>query len=67
MTGSSLFRLTMQEFERRYLLAELRSHAWNRAQTARDLGLSYRALLYKITRLGLTAPASTEEYEPISA
>lgn len=56
----------MDELERRYLLAELNRHSWNRAQTARDLGLAYRTLLYKIERLGLTAP-DREECQPMSA
>lgn len=66
MKHSSLFRLTMEELERRYLLAELSRHGWNRTQTARDLGLSYRTLLYKIERLGLPAP-DQEELQRISA
>ena len=66
MTRTSVFRLNMEEFERRYLAAELKRHGWNRTQTARELGLSYRALLYKIIRLGIVAP-DKEECEPISA
>ena len=66
MSRTSLFAENMRELERRYLLSELRRHAWNRTQTARELGLSYRGLLYKISRLGLVPP-DKQECEPISA
>jgi DNA-binding NtrC family response regulator len=54
---NSLFHLTMKEFERQYISGELERNGWNRTQTARGLGLSYRALLYKIERLQLVPPA----------
>lgn len=50
----------MEEFERGYLLKELQRHGWNRAQTARELGICYRSLNYKIERLGLIAPDKEE-------
>lgn len=66
MSRTSLFHLSVQEFERRYLLSELKKHGWNRTQTARELGLSYRALRYKIIRLAIPAP-DKENYESLSA
>lgn len=63
---SSLLRLTVQEFERRYLASELARNGWNRKQTARELGISYRSLHYKLHRYGLRPPDKTVP-EPISA
>lgn len=60
MPRTSLFALNMQEFERRYLRIELERHGWNRTATARDLGLSYRGLLYKIEKLSLVPPDRDE-------
>ena len=40
----------MEEVERALILQSLRIHNFNRSQTARALGLSRRALLYKIQR-----------------
>jgi two-component system, NtrC family, response regulator AtoC len=54
--ATSLLRSAVDEFERRYLLQELLRNRWNRAKTARDLGISYRTLLYKIERFRLAAP-----------
>jgi len=65
MARSSLFRLVVQEFERRYLLIELRRNGWNRAQTARELGISYRGLLSKITLFQLS-PSAPESGDPAS-
>lgn len=62
MRSPSLFALNMQEFERRYLLAELRRYGWNRTRTARELGLAYRTLLYKIAKLHLAPPRDEEEF-----
>ncbi len=56
MLRTSLFRLNVEEFERRYLQGELERHRWNRTETARELGLSYRALRYKIAYLNLIPP-----------
>lgn len=64
MTRPSLLRQSLEDFERRFLQDELERHGWNRAGTARDLGICYRALLYKIDRLGLTPPAKEEFSEP---
>jgi DNA-binding NtrC family response regulator len=43
-----LFHQVVREFERRYLLVELHRNNWNRAETARELGLPYRTLLKKL-------------------
>jgi len=42
---------TMDEIERRAILAALRQHKQNRTETAKALGISRRALLYKLQRL----------------
>jgi two-component system response regulator AtoC len=52
----SLKKLTRQcvrELERKVILKVLQHHHWNRKQSARTLGISYRALLYKIRDAGL--------------
>jgi len=52
----SLKKLTRQcvrELERKVILKVLQQHHWNRKQAARALGISYRALLYKIRDAGL--------------
>ncbi len=52
----SLKKLTHQcvrELERKVILKVLQHHRWNRKQSARTLGISYRALLYKIRDAGL--------------
>jgi DNA-binding NtrC family response regulator len=66
MRRTSLYRKSVEDFERRYLNSELERHAWNRAQTARDLGLNYRTINYKIERLQLTPP-DKEFPESVSA
>ncbi|HEY5043946.1 MAG TPA: sigma-54 dependent transcriptional regulator [Verrucomicrobiae bacterium] len=42
---------TMDEIERHAILAALRQHKHNRTETAKALGISRRALLYKLQRL----------------
>src|ERR1039457_1237288 len=52
----SLKKMTRQcvrELERKVILKVLQAHHWNRKQAARTLGISYRALLYKIRDAGL--------------
>ena len=52
----SLKKLTRQavhELEKKVILKVLQQHHWNRKQAARTLGISYRALLYKIRDAGL--------------
>jgi two-component system response regulator AtoC len=43
----------VRELERKVILKVLQQHHWNRKQAARTLGISYRALLYKIRDAGL--------------
>ena len=43
----------MHELESKVILKVLQRHHWNRKQAARTLGISYRALLYKIRDAGL--------------
>lgn len=38
----------VRDFERQIIIKMLRAHSWNRAETARALNISYRALLYKL-------------------
>ena len=42
---------TMDEIERAAILAALKQHKSNRTETAKALGISRRALLYKLQRL----------------
>lgn len=65
MNRTSLLRRAIADFERDYVERELEHNHWNRAKTARDLGLTYRALQYKIKRLGLVSPEKQEVSEPI--
>src|ERR1019366_7651778 len=46
-------RQAVRELERKVILKVLQQHHWNRKQAARTLGISYRALLYKIRDAGL--------------
>jgi two-component system, NtrC family, response regulator AtoC len=46
-------RQAVRELERKIILKVLQNHHWNRKQAARSLGISYRALLYKIRDAGL--------------
>jgi two-component system response regulator AtoC len=48
-----LTRQAVRELERKIILKVLQNHRWNRKQAARALGISYRALLYKIHDAGL--------------
>lgn len=61
MPRISLLSECVDDFERKFILAELLRNAWNRAKTARELGISYRGLLYKIERFGLQPPAQATE------
>jgi two-component system, NtrC family, response regulator AtoC len=49
----SVTRRTVQQMERKIILRALIAHRWNRKGAARDLKISYRALLYKIREAGL--------------
>ena len=48
-----LTRQAVRELERKVILKVLQQHHWNRKRCARTLGISYRALLYKIRDAGL--------------
>jgi len=47
--------------ERAMILNQLERTHWNRKKAARELQISYKALLYKLKQLGLDATDSTEE------
>ncbi|HMK30663.1 MAG TPA: sigma-54 dependent transcriptional regulator [Terriglobales bacterium] len=46
-------RKATRELERKVILRVLEANNWNRKKAARGLGISYRALLYKIRECGL--------------
>jgi two-component system response regulator AtoC len=46
-------RQVVRELERKVILKVLQNHHWNRKLSAKTLGISYRALLYKIRDAGL--------------
>jgi len=55
-TGQSLkqaSREASRRAEREMILKQLERTHWNRKKTARDLQISYKALLYKLKQLGL--------------
>jgi two-component system response regulator AtoC len=54
----------VQHLERRIISGVLQSHNWNRRETARALGISYRALLHKIKEVGLPPVRYTESTLP---
>lgn len=54
----------VHHIEKKIILDVLRSHNWNRAKTARTLGISYRALLHKIKEVGLPAVRSPKSSMP---
>ncbi len=47
--------------ERAMILNQLERTHWNRKKTARDLQISYKALLYKLKQLGLDGSQRTDE------
>ena len=54
----SLKRITRKaadEVERKMIFATLQTTNWNRKKAARNLGISYRALLYKLRGFGVSA------------
>jgi two-component system response regulator AtoC len=57
-------RQAVRELERKVILKVLQNHHWNRKQAARTLGISYRALLYKIRDAGLPSNRATRAQEP---
>jgi two-component system, NtrC family, response regulator AtoC len=46
--------------ERELILKQLELTRWNRKRTARDLQISYKALLYKLKQLGLDGSGNSE-------
>jgi DNA-binding NtrC family response regulator len=46
-------RQTVRELERKVILGSLQANNWNRKRVAQALGISYRALLYKIRDAGI--------------
>ena len=53
-------RKAVRELEGRIILSALEANRWNRRRAARDLRISYRALLYKIRQAGLPAKRPTD-------
>ena len=60
-------RKAVRELEGRIILGALEANRWNRKRAARDLRISYRALLYKIRQAGLPAKRSSEGANPASS
>jgi two-component system response regulator AtoC len=48
-----LTRQTVRKIEARIILSALHANNWNRKKAARALGISYRALLYKLKEVGI--------------
>jgi two-component system response regulator AtoC len=64
----SLKRLTreaVRELERQVILKSLQAHNWNRKRAARALGISYRALLYKIRDAGLPSNRGSRKLDAL--
>jgi two-component system, NtrC family, response regulator AtoC len=57
-------RDAVRELERQVILKALQAHNWNRKKAARVLGISYRALLYKIREAGLPSNRTTKPATP---
>ena len=51
--GSDYTQMTLEEMERRHILATLRATAWNKSQTAMILGIERSTLDRKIRRYDL--------------
>ena len=49
----------VDEAERRVIVAALEAHDWNQTWTAKSLGISRRALIYRMERLGLKPPPAS--------
>lgn len=54
-------REASRQAERILILNQLERTRWNRKKTARDLQISYKALLYKLKQLGLDGPGRPDE------
>jgi two-component system, NtrC family, response regulator AtoC len=57
-------RKAVRELEGKIILSALEANRWNRRRAARELRISYRALLYKIRQAGLPAKRSGEIVRP---
>jgi two-component system response regulator AtoC len=60
-------RAAVREMERGIILRVLREHHWNRKKAARALGISYRALLYKLKQAGVSpgrVPPAVSPFHP---
>ncbi|HEX8924588.1 MAG TPA: sigma 54-interacting transcriptional regulator [Terriglobales bacterium] len=53
-----LTRAAVQEMEGRIILDALRANQWNRRRTASSLKISYRSLLYKLKKVGISSRSS---------
>ena len=53
----------MNRFERALLQSALESHGWNRVETAKFLGISYRGLIYKMLDHKLMSPGERSRIE----
>ena len=51
--SQATFYQLMAHAERGFIELALAAAGWNRKAAARELGISYRTLLYKIERLGI--------------
>ena len=62
-TGSlkAAARTASRVAERAMILTQLERTHWNRKKAARELQISYKALLYKLKQLGLDSSEQTEE------
>ena len=54
-----LTRQTVRKIEARIILSALHANNWNRKKAARALGISYRALLYKLKEVGVPQRRAT--------
>ncbi len=59
-----LTRSVVRDLETKVIRRVLEEHNWNRKETARLLRISYRSLLYKMTREGLTRRKAVAERSP---
>jgi two-component system response regulator AtoC len=57
----------VREVERQVILRALQAHNWNRKQAAKALGISYRAMLYKIRDAGLFSNRAARRQQAIAA
>lgn len=58
---TSALRSKVDETERRVIIAALEANNKNQSRTAKDLGISRRALIYKMERFGLKPPPGGAE------